>query len=198
MYSLNEIKENYRSFSDSKIENIAKNESKGLRPEVLVILKDEIIKRKLNPNLINWIATEAKPYKGKERDILIEQIKSQPCPKCSNTDTELYGFETTIVRGLLLVTNIQKNELILCRQCGINAKSNALFITFFTGWWSKGGFLSTPFVIATDLINFLFIDKISKRVINKFIDEINGSLRRYGVEDRVIIRLIKWRNKTSL
>jgi len=198
MYSLHEIKENYRAFSDSKIENIARNESKGLRKEVLHILKDEITRRNLNPNLINWVNTEAKSYEGKERDILIKQIKSQPCPKCSNAGTELYGFEITIVRGLLLVTNVQKNELILCRQCGINAKSNALFITFFTGWWSKGGFLRTPFVIATDFINFLFIDKISKRVINKFIDEINGSLRRYGVEDRVIRRLIKWRNKTSL
>ena len=48
MYSIEEIRENYKEFSDSKIENIARNESKGLRKEVLGILKDEIEKRNLD------------------------------------------------------------------------------------------------------------------------------------------------------
>jgi len=195
VYSLDEIKENYRGFSDSKIENIARNESKGLRKEVLSILKDEVLKRKLDPNLINWIETEAEPFEGKERDRLIKQIKAQHCPKCK-INSDLRGFETTTIKGFLLFTDTQKKELILCKSCGLKAKFNALLITFFAGWWSKKGLLLTPFTIITDLLNFLFINRISTRVINKFIDEINGSLRRYGVEDRVIVRLIKWRNKT--
>ena len=47
MYSVKEIRENYKGFSDSEIENIARNESKGLRKEVLGILKQEIEKHLL-------------------------------------------------------------------------------------------------------------------------------------------------------
>ncbi|MCB0455166.1 MAG: hypothetical protein KDC62_07230, partial [Aequorivita sp.] len=93
MYSIDEIRENYKEFSDSKIENIAKKESKGLRKEVLGILKDEIEKRKLDKNLISWVETETKTYSGIERDLLIKKIQNLNCPKCSEKKDRLYGFE---------------------------------------------------------------------------------------------------------
>ena len=196
MYSLDEIKDNYRGFSDSKVENIARNESKGLRKEVLNVLKDEIIRRQLNPSLISWVDTEAEPYEGKERELLIEKITSQTCLKC-DTNTDLLGIETNIIQGFLLVTRVERSERILCRSCGMNAKSNALAITFFAGWWSGKGFLLTPFTIIKDLFNFLLIDKISGRIINDFIDEHSGTFRRHGTTDQTIRRMITHKNKSN-
>ncbi|WP_282041860.1 hypothetical protein [Winogradskyella flava] len=195
MYSLDEIKENYRGFSDSKVENIAKNESKGLRKEVLSILKDEIKRRNLNISLISWVDTETKSFDGDERRVLLKKIQEQHCPKCSGKNI-LYGFETNTVKSFLIGTSFIKDEVILCRSCGKQAKLNAILITFFAGWWSGKGFLSTPFIILKDTVNFLFINKISHRILNSSVDRTTGSFRRYGTTDSVIIRLINWKNNS--
>ena len=93
MYNIEEIRENYKGFSDSKIENIAKKESKGLRKEVVEILKEEIEKRNLDKNLISWVETETKTFDGIERESLIKKIQHLNCPKCSEKKDRLYGFE---------------------------------------------------------------------------------------------------------
>ena len=74
MFSVEDIRENYKRFPDAKIENIARNESKGLRKEVLSVLKDEIIRRQLNLSLISWIDAETKSFEGLERKNLIQKI----------------------------------------------------------------------------------------------------------------------------
>ena len=51
--NLNTIKSNYSNFDDLKIKNIALKESSSLRPEVIDILKAEIIKRDLSQDLID-------------------------------------------------------------------------------------------------------------------------------------------------
>ena len=196
MYSLEEIRENYKRFPNAKIEKIAKNESKGLRREVLKVLKDEIIRRELNLNLISWVDTETKSFKGLERQNLIEKIQNQNCPKCSEK-SKLYGFETHTVKAFLIGTSTSRDEQILCETCGKLHKIKTIAITFCSGWWSGKGFLLTPFTIIKDSLNFLFIDKISDRILNSFVDDLTGSFRRYGINDSVLTRLIKWKNKSD-
>ncbi|MCB0453417.1 MAG: hypothetical protein KDC94_11155 [Aequorivita sp.] len=198
MYSIDEIRENYKEFSDSKIENIAKKESKGLRKEVLGILKDEIEKRKLDKNLISWVETETKTYSGIERDLLIKKIQNLNCPKCSEKKDRLYGFEINQVVSVLLFANDTRNEKILCLSCGKKAKWKAILITFFAGWWSRRGIFLTPWIVIKDTFNFLFINKISDKIINRLIDENTGHFRRKGTENGTLNRLIKRRNEKEI
>ena len=198
MYSVEEIRENYKDFSDSKIENIAKNESKGLRKEVLGILKDEIEKRNLDKNLINWIETETKTFDGIERESLINKIQNLNCPKCSKKKDRLYGFEINQIVSVLLYTHDTRNEKILCMSCGKKAKLNAILITLFAGWWSRRGFFLTPINVIRDSFNFLFIEKISDRIINRLINENTGHFRRIGIENGTLNRLIKTRNEKDI
>jgi hypothetical protein len=196
MFSVEDIRENYKRFPDAKIENIARNESKGLRKEVLSVLKDEIIRRQLNLSLISWIDAETKSFEGLERKNLIQKIQYQHCPKCLEK-TKLFGFETHTVKSFLIGTSSSRDEQILCASCGKTAKLNAIVITFFAGWWSGKGFLLTPFTILKDALNFLFIDKISDRILNTFVDDRTGSFRRYGTDDSVLTRLIQWKNNSD-
>ena len=198
MYSVEEIRENYKEFSDSKIENIAKKESKGLRKEVLGILKDEIEKRKLDKNLISWVETETKTYSGIERDLLIKKIQNLNCPKCSEKKDRLYGFEINQVVSVLLFANDTRNEKILCLSCGKKAKWKAILITFFAGWWSRRGIFLTPWIVIKDTFNFLFINKISDKIINRLIDENTGHFRRKGTENGTLNQLIKRRNEKEI
>ncbi|MBF8151239.1 hypothetical protein ITJ86_15120 [Winogradskyella sp. F6397] len=196
MYSVEEVRENYKRFPDAKIEKIARNESKGLRKEILTVLKDEIIRRQLNRSLISWVDSETQSFTGLERQSLIRKIQNQRCVKCSEK-RKLYGFETHTVKSFLIGMSTSRNEQILCKPCGKQEKLNAIVMTFFAGWWSAKGFLLTPFTIFKDVINFLFIEKISDRILNGFVDDVTGSFRRYGTDDNVIYRLIKWKNKSD-
>ncbi len=198
MYSVEEIRENYKGFSDSKIENIAKNESKGLRKDVLGILKDEIEKRNLDKNLISWVETETKSFDGIERDSLKTKIQNLNCPKCSEKKDRLYGFEINQIVSILLFTNDTRNEKILCLSCGKKAKFKAILITFFAGWWSRRGIFLTPFTVLKDSFNFLFIEKISDKIINRLIDENTGYFRRKGIEKETLNQLIKRRNEKEI
>ena len=56
MHDLKRIAENYRNYDNIKIHQIALNESKGLRDEVISILITEIERRDLNPKLLKWIS----------------------------------------------------------------------------------------------------------------------------------------------
>ena len=198
MYSVEEIRENYKGFSDSKIENIAKKESKGLRKDVLGILREEIEKRNLDKNLISWVETETKTYDGIERDSLVKKIQNLNCPKCAEKKDRLYGFEINQVVSVLLFANDTRNEKILCLSCGKKAKLKAIFITFFAGWWSRRGILLTPWIVIKDSFNFLFINKISDKIINRLIDENTGHFRRKGTENGTLNRLIKIRNEKEI
>ncbi len=198
MYSVEEIRENYKEFPDSKIENIAKNESKGLRKEVLGILKDEIEKRNLDRNLINWVETETKTFDGIERESLINKIQNLNCPKCSKKKDKLYGFEINKIMSILLLTFISRKEKVLCKSCGKKEKLKALIITLFAGWWSANGFLKTFWVLIMDTTNFLYLDKISSKILNRIVNENTGHFRRKGTENGTLNRLIKRRNEKDI
>lgn len=198
MDSVEEIRENYKGFSDSKIENIAKNESKRLRKDVLGILKDEIEKRNLDKNLINWVETETKTFDGIERKSLINKIQNLNCPKCSEKKDRLYGFEINQIVSVLIFTNDTRNEKILCLSCGKKEKFKTIVITLFAGWWSRRGVLLTPFTVIKDSFNFLFIEKISDRIIDRLIDENTGYFRRKGIENAVLNQLIKQINEKGV
>ncbi len=198
MYSVEEIRENYKEFSDSKIENIAKNESKGLRKDVLGILKEEIEKRNLDTNLISWVETESNSFEGFERESLIQKIQNLNCPKCSEKKDRLYGFEINRIISFLLFANDTRKEKILCMSCGKKEKFYAIIITFFAGWWSRRGIFLTPITVVKDSINFLFINKISDRIINRLVNENTGEFRRKGTENRILNQIIKRRNNKEI
>ena len=71
MFSVEEIRENYKRLSNAEIEKLAREESKTLRREVLSVLKDEIKLRNLNVDLISWVDAETNTFTGVEKTTLI-------------------------------------------------------------------------------------------------------------------------------
>ena len=88
MRTVEEIRANYKKLTDSKIEDLAKNESRSLRREILSVLKDEIIERNLDPNLITWVDAENNLLTELEKKNLKEKIKHLPCPACFKKNGE--------------------------------------------------------------------------------------------------------------
>jgi hypothetical protein len=194
MYSVEEIRDNYKGFSDSKIENIARNESKGLRKEVLGILKEEIEKRKLDKRLITWIDAETNTLTDFEKQSLIEKIENLNCPECLQKRSKLIGQEFTTIISVIIWCNEVTENRILCYYCGRNKKFNSYLITGFAGWWSVRGIFLTPYTLIKDTINLFYKKKINDRIIAAFLEQNNGLFRLHGTEDENLFNLISWHN----
>ena len=194
MYSIEEIRENYKGFSDSKIENIAKNESKGLRKEILQILKEEIEIRGLDKNLITWVEAETNTLTDFERKTLIRKIENLKCPNCEQKRSKLTGQEFNTIVSIIIWCDATTKNKILCYYCGRNEKLKSMLITLFAGWWSRSGILNTPYTLIKDTINLFFKKKINDRIIAEFIDQNNGMFRLHGTDEENLFNLILWHN----
>jgi len=194
MYSVEEIRKNYEEFSDSKIENIARNESKGLRKEILGILKEEIEKRNLDERLITWVDAETNTLTDFEKQSLIKKIENLNCPNCGQKRSKLSGQEfNTIISLIIWCNNVTENR-ILCDNCGRNKKIKSFLITSFAGWWSKRGIILTPYTLIKDIINIFYKKKINDRIIKEFIEQNNGMFRLHGTDNENLFNLISWHN----
>lgn len=194
MYSIEEIRENYKGFSDSKIENIARNESKGLRKEVLAILKQEIEQRNLDNRLIAWVDAETNTLTDFEKQTLIRKIENLKCPNCGSKQTKLIGQEFNTIVSVILLCNETTENRILCSNCGRNKKIKSYLINVLAGWWSRRGILLTPYTLIKDTINLFFKKKINDRIIAEFIEQNNGMFRLHGMDEETLFGLIAWHN----
>jgi len=191
MLTIEEIRNNYKTLSDSKIEKIALFESKKLKKEFIDVLRDEIKERNLSPNLLSWVDAETDTFKPNEIESLKRKINVLACPKCSMKTNNIYGFELNKIMSFLIFTKETNQNMILCKSCGNKEKANWLFTTFLFGWWSLNGFLTTINIIVKDSINFMYLNKISNRVLDKVIKENTGHLRINGTDDESLLNFLK-------
>ncbi len=181
MIPINEIKITFKEYSDSKIEYIAKHESNELRKEVLPILENEIILRGLDKDLISWFKAETNPFSEMEKASIINKIQHLNCSKCSSKIEKLYGFEINTITAFIFIFRDSSEKKILCRRCGNLEKSKSMFSTFFLGWWSRTGIISTPYTLIKDVINLmLYKEKISNKILNDIVEDNVGVLRIEG------------------
>ena len=175
MWTVEEIKKNYKNFDDSKIKELALN-PKGLRKEIVPILNEEIKNRNLDIELIKWVNYETNTFEGIEKRNLIEKIRKSKCSLCSvNSDLSGYRFNT-IISALIIIKNKTESQII-CTDCAKSKRINSLTTTFFLGWWSKRGIISTPFTLISDLIKIFRKETESKEIFEEFIVNNTGVLR---------------------
>ena len=197
MYSIEKIRENYRNFSDEKIKKIALVESKGLRKEVLPILKEEIKRRNLDESMLVWIDAENHTLTELEKRSLIRRIENLKCPSCGLKTTPLRGQKFTTIYSILIWCYINSEELILCIKCGRSKKAKSFLINGLAGWWSKRGFLLTPYTLIKDFINLFYKQKINDKIIADFIERNTGTLRLNGMDEESLYCYIENHNKSQ-
>lgn len=195
MFNVDEIRENYLGFADFQIEKIAREESKTLRRDVLVVLKDEIVRRNLDPNLITWVDAETQILTDKEKINLLRNLEKLDCSNCSTKSQKLSGHRYTSLISAIIWSKQVDHMKILCDSCGRSEKFNAFFKTFLLGWWSKSGFFLTPFLLLKFLYNPFFKRKHHKQVLDDFIHKNNGLLRLHGSEGEALQSIIKSYNE---
>jgi hypothetical protein len=155
---------------------------------------EEIKRRKLNIELIDWVNYESNTFEGLERDNIINLIKYNTCSICQ-IEKDLFGFKfNTIISAVILIED--KTEFkIICNECATPIRIKTMITTLLLGWWSKQGFLSTPFTVVLDLYKMLTKESQSDEIIESFIDKNTGNLRMVLDKKKIMKNLLASFNK---
>lgn len=175
---IKEIRENYKLFTDSRIEQIAKEEADSLRPEVIDILKSEIVNRNLDSNLLKCINTLVEELTIEEFDDLSQQITNHTCPTCNSDNATNISMVGEVI-SIILFTQYDKKIKIGCTDCLNKSNTKAQLKSSILGWW---GF---PFGIIQTLRSYIFnynmrklnASNIDNPVFENFIYENRGVLK---------------------
>ena len=132
---LNDIRENYKNFDDYKIEKIASEEAGSLRPEVIDILKDEIKRRNLNPNLLKSVESQTRELTEAEFNEYCDILRKHPCPKCNSKTNKINVTMVGRVVSMLVLTNYEKSLKVACSDCLDEFHKKANIKSALLGWW---------------------------------------------------------------
>lgn len=196
MIPIEDIRKNYEKYDDATILKIIRS-AKDLRKEVVMLLNDEIKKRNLDVNLIEFVKEETDFYEGAEREFLINEIRNTVCTNC-NYENELYGYTFNTLISFILGCNHEQKVQIICTSCAKKIRLKSMLTTLAMGWWSRYGLFSTPATLISDLIEMARKEKYSDRIINHFIDENTGSIRRLQkTEASLTLIITKFNQRTT-
>ncbi len=176
MIPIEDIRKNYEKYDDATILKIIRS-AKDLRTEVVSVLNDEIRKRNLDVNLIEFVKDETNFYEGAERELLVREIRNTVCTNC-NYESELHGYTFNTLMSFILECNHEQKAQIICTSCAKKLRLKSMLTTLALGWWSRYGLFATPATLISDLIEMARKEKYSDRLINNFIDNHTGSIRR--------------------
>lgn len=145
---LEDIRKHYEKMSDNRFIKLLTTNARGLRPEVYEIIKKEIKKRKLSPDLFEAVLAQNKEYSLEEIEVYAELIRKLPCPVCENSNEKLNGTSVYTVKSFLLFTYTNTESMIACPNCLNKQNNKALISTILLGWWAiPWGILKTPLYI---------------------------------------------------
>lgn len=180
MLTKEELTEAYKNFKDQKILHLAKNDSKSLREEAVAILENEIIKRKLDKKLLDWIKLERNFFNGAELLNLKQIIKNSECNDCGKKFNDIQGFH---IRSISALEFSRNSKLILCNNCGKKMRKKAYLESATLGFLSLYGIFRVPFYFITELIASFSRNIMSNKIIEEFIFQNTGLIRKHGVEN---------------
>lgn len=133
--NLEELRNTYQRFSDDKLIKIATGQASDLRPEAIQVIREEIQRRGLSPDLLRGVEVQRKELSPEERKTYCDLIQKQPCPHCGSSSARLNAVLVGSVRSFVFFTN-RENALVLgCPSCLRKASKSELIKTALLGWW---------------------------------------------------------------
>lgn len=129
------LKENYRRLSDEKLMRIASEDATKLRPEALVLLKEELGTRGLTETAERAIEAQFRVVSEQEIAEYCGLLQVQPCPICHSSSQRLNAALTSKVISFLVITTWKKQFAIACPTCLDKLNRDASISTALLGWW---------------------------------------------------------------
>ncbi len=148
------IRENYQRKTDAELIQAATTDAVGLTPEALEVVKEEIIRRKLDTSIVKGLEAQNKTYSIEEVDNYCNIIRQLDCPTCGTSHFQLNATMVSEVMSFILFTQYSKKLKVGCPHCLDKANESALTKTALLGWWGiPWGFIRTIQAIRNNVKN---------------------------------------------
>ena len=142
--SIEDLKRNYKGFSDAELIRIATKDASDLREDAIRVLQEEIKSRGLSVELFKGVEVQRKQITEEEFSDYCKLLQKLPCPVCGSVSHKLNATVTSKVMSFIVITNYEKKLVIGCPACLSKANSNALVSSALLGWWGiPWGFIRT-------------------------------------------------------
>lgn len=173
-FDLKDIAEFYAKKTDDQLIHIATERAAGLRPGVLEIIENEIIKRNLNLGILEGAKAQNKKYSLEEITEFSEKLRDLPCPLCGSKALKLNGTIMHTAQSFIIFSFFRKESIIGCPDCLDKKNQESMISTALLGWWGiPSGILKTPFYIYNN----------SKEKRQNRISEPNNTLLSFTIEN---------------
>lgn len=129
------VRENYQKKTDAELIQAATTDAIGLTAEAMEVVKEEIIRRKLDPSIIRALEAQNKTYTLEEIDSYCNLIRQLHCPICGSSVYPLNATMTSEVISFVIFTQWNKKLKIACPHCLDKANESALTKTALPGFW---------------------------------------------------------------
>ncbi len=129
------VRQLYAKMPDEELIRTATTNGYGLTPEAFIVVKEEILKRKLDNNILRGLEALNKTYTIEEIDAYASLIQNLPCPKCGSTQEKLNGTLTSEVMSFIIFSQHNRDLKVACPDCLDKATGNSLVKSLLLGWW---------------------------------------------------------------
>ena len=129
------VREAYQKMSDQELIRVLTQDAAGLTPEAQEVVKEEIKKRNLDPNIAKGVDAQQKSYTSAEIDAYCEIIQKLPCPATGSTSEKLNATLTAEVMSFIIFTQYREKIIIGSPDILDKASNAALRKTILFGWW---------------------------------------------------------------
>lgn len=195
---IGQIKKAYQRFEDEKIIKIAKEESKGLRKEVIPILMSEIETRQLDSKLKEYILANRRKLTNSEKEELRRKVKSSLCSLCRRKK-DLAGYRIVWITGIIIDTILIEQNLIICKSCGEEKSRRSYRQTMILGWWSFWGIIQTSAELINKTKNYIMGEEsANETIIDDFLDEYMIPIILNEDDEQIIRNLLVKYNRREL
>jgi hypothetical protein len=186
------VQETYQKMSDKELIRVLTTDAAGLTPEALELVKAEVSKRKLDPNIAKGIDAQQRTYTVSEIDTYCGIIQKLPCPITGETSEKLNATLTAEVMSFIIFTHHQKKIIIGSPAVLDKANNSALVKTLLLGWWGiPWGVIRTIEAITINLKN-----KKSNRLetpsgyLRSFVLSKIGQIETYKDNKEMLLKII--------
>lgn len=195
---LDSIRSFYSSLSDGELINRISLNSSGLKSEVLIVIKDELVKRDLSLRYLDATIAQNKVLTDSELSVYAESIRNLDCPVCKKKTTKLNASIIHSIVSVLVFSTTTKEIVIACPTCLDKRNSDATNTTLVLGWWSLGGFFQTPSYISNNMrLKKEHHQYKANNTLITFIKENIGRLELYKDDDLLMSEFIATPHKVT-
>ena len=177
---------------------MAKEEARGLRNEVVLILLHEIESRQLSSKLKDYVFASRRILSKLEKETLRRKVKESRCSLCRE-NRELAGYRVVSITGILIETISIEQDLILCESCGLERYRKASRQTMMFGWWSILGIIQTSGEVIHKTRRLLTGEELEREdIIDNFLNEYLVPITLGNDDAQIIENLLEKYNQREL